>query len=58
MKALIRTTDGARIYNYAGDRVENQRLHDTQDSRIELITTKEFPVAEFEQALLAAAVKA
>ena len=57
MKALIRTTDGDRAYNYAGDQIENINLIGLDDTRIELITETEFPVAQFEEALLAAAIQ-
>ena len=57
MKALIRTTEGDRAYNYAGDQIENINLIGLDDSRIELITETEFPVAQFEEALLAAVIQ-
>jgi len=57
IKALLRTDAGAFGYNFAGDSMDRVVLKSLDDSRIEVIAAGDFPAADFEAQLLAAAGK-
>jgi hypothetical protein len=56
VKALVRTNEGDLGFNYAGDSITELKVRPLDDSRIELIATEDFLVADFETQLLSATV--
>ncbi len=54
IKALLRTSEGNLGLNFAGDTIEKTRLPILDDSRIEVITRRDFPATQFEIQLLGA----
>ena len=56
VKALVRTNEGDLGFNYAGDSITELKVRPLDDSRIELIATEDFLVADFETQLPSATV--
>ena len=52
LKAVMKTEDGNKGFNYAGDALEALKLDDLADSRVEVISSSGFDAEAFEARLL------